>query len=87
MTVYRFEIDAIVVVKATNPREALKLAEHYVAGLEQGPNETRVQITGADMLPTVLTLTDEDDIESIDGELHDHDVREFERDPANFKPL
>jgi hypothetical protein len=86
VTAYRFEIDAIVVTKATTPQEAQKLAEHYVAGLEQGPNEARVQITGADMVPTVLTLSNEDDIESIDGALPDHEVHRFERDPENFKP-
>lgn len=79
MTTFRIEIDAIIAVIAATPKEALEQANAFVR--EVGSNtetSTRLIITGAEMSPTVLTLTDEDDIESIDGELSRHEVDDLE---------
>lgn len=80
MAKYRMEFDAIIVVKANTPDEGLKMAENYVAGLEEGPDQTRAQVIGQDTCPTVLVLSEDGaDIEDFDKELRDDEVRDLER--------
>lgn len=79
MTEYRMEFDAIIVVKAATTDEGLKLAEQYVGTLRESDEGFRVQITGQDMVPEVLSLADPNDIESITGTLARDTIEEIDR--------
>lgn len=87
---YRMEFDAIIVVTAETPREGLIKAEKFVANLDTeraenvishviGQAKPRVQIVGADMRPTVLTLSNPKDMDSIEGELRPYEIDDLEQ--------